>query len=110
MAIVNVFKKLMTDEEFIVEAFEIAFGYDSINRGYTKSEVLERLNKLSRDAWMWENSEKQILKEGQEDKIWEDHIDKQDANEKVADLTNEELLKLLNNTAFRKSFKITNKK
>ena len=43
MAIGNVFKKLMTDEEFIVEAFEIAFGYDSINRGYTKSEVLETI-------------------------------------------------------------------
>ena len=104
MAIGNVFKKLMTDEEFIVEAFEIAFGYDAINRNFTKGEVLERLNKLSRDAWMWENSEKFILKKGQEDKIWEDHIDKQDK------LTNEELLTLINSPSFWKSFKITNKK
>ena len=36
--------------EFIDEVFEIAFGDDAINKGYTREEVLEKLREFSDDA------------------------------------------------------------
>tara|TARA_R100001377_G_scaffold85125_2_gene70394 strand:- start:586 stop:834 length:249 start_codon:yes stop_codon:yes gene_type:complete len=76
MAIGNIFKKEYTDEEFIEEVFELAFGNDAINRDFTKTETLERLNSLLYKAFLWDTSQRHELKEDEEDKIWEDNINK----------------------------------
>ena len=76
MAIGNIFKKEYTDEEFIDEVFELAFGNDAINRDFTKTETLERLNSLLYKAFLWDTSQRHELKEDEEDKIWEDNINK----------------------------------
>tara|TARA_R110000824_G_scaffold401672_2_gene613510 strand:+ start:1277 stop:1525 length:249 start_codon:yes stop_codon:yes gene_type:complete len=76
MAIGNIFKKEYTDEEFIDEVFELAFGNDAINRDFTKTETLQRLNTFSYKAFLWDTSERHELKEDEEDKIWEDNINK----------------------------------
>lgn len=40
----------MSNYEFIEAVFEIAFGDDAINKGYTTNEVLDRLREFSDDA------------------------------------------------------------
>jgi len=37
----------MTDKEFIEEVYEIAFGDDAINRGFTPIDVIDQLKELS---------------------------------------------------------------
>jgi|TARA_R110000803_G_scaffold41582_3_gene89308 hypothetical protein len=76
MAIGNIYKDKYTDEEFIEEVFELAFGNDAINRDFTKTETLERLNSLLYKAFLWDTSQRHELKEDEEDKIWEDNINK----------------------------------
>ena len=46
----------MTDKDFIIEVFEIAFGADSyVNEiPYPKEEVLEKLMEFSDNALKWE--------------------------------------------------------
>ena len=66
---------IMSDEQFIEEVFEIAFGDNAINKKFGKREVLDRLHRYSFDAYRWERSENAILRKGQEDKHIEDYQD-----------------------------------
>jgi len=43
-----------TQEQFIEEVYEIAFGDDAINRDYSMVEVLDRLMEFSDNALKWE--------------------------------------------------------
>jgi len=55
----------MTDEEFIKEVFEMAWGHGAICvpkatgniREFTKEEVLEQLEEFSDNAYKWEEGE-----------------------------------------------------
>ena len=46
----------MTQNEFIEEVFEIAFGENAINRDFTYDEVLETLTEFSDNALIFEES------------------------------------------------------
>ena len=50
-------KGTMTDQEFIEQVFEIAFGDDAYNRGFYKDDVLGRLRNFSDFAQKWEERE-----------------------------------------------------
>ena len=45
----------MSEEEFIAEVFEIAFGDDAVNRDYTFDEVLLELREFSDTALQLEH-------------------------------------------------------
>ena len=47
----------MTDQQFIEQVFEIAFGDDAYNKGYYKDEVLGKLKEFSDNALKYENGE-----------------------------------------------------
>ena len=46
----------MWDDEFIAAVFEIAFGDNAIQRGYTQEEVLTRLRQFSDAAFKLEEA------------------------------------------------------
>ena len=46
----------MTQNEFIEEVFEIAFGENAINRDFSFEEVIETLTKFSDNALIFEES------------------------------------------------------
>lgn len=41
----------MSKDEFIGRVFDIAFGADAIDRGFTYSQVLEMLNRFHAEYW-----------------------------------------------------------
>jgi hypothetical protein len=47
----------MFDDEFIEAVFEIAFGDNAINRGFTHEEVLKRLREFSDKHLIWEENQ-----------------------------------------------------
>jgi hypothetical protein len=47
----------MFDDEFIAAVFEIAFGDNAINRGFTHQEVLDRLRVFSDKSLIWEENQ-----------------------------------------------------
>ena len=49
---------LIEEAQFVAEVYEIAFGDDAINRGFTKEEVLAVLKDYSEKAWMYEELNK----------------------------------------------------
>lgn len=55
-------QNLFTDTEklsdFITDVFEIAYGDDAINKGYSLEEVLQRLQDFSDDAHTYEEKYK----------------------------------------------------
>lgn len=53
----KLWKGTMTDQQFIEQVFEIAFGDDAYNKGYYKDEVLGRLRNFSDFAQKWEEQE-----------------------------------------------------
>jgi len=53
----KLWKGTMTDQEFIEQVFEIAFGDDAYHKGYYKDEVLARLRNFSNFAHKWEEQE-----------------------------------------------------
>ena len=53
----ELWKGTMTDQEFIEQVFEIAFGDDAYNRGFYKDDVLGRLRNFSDFAQKWEEQE-----------------------------------------------------
>jgi hypothetical protein len=52
----------MKMETFLEEIYEIAFGDDAINKGYTSEEVLQRLQDMSDDAYTYEKYHKYNVK------------------------------------------------
>jgi hypothetical protein len=44
----------MKIDKFLEEIYEIAFGDDAINKGYTSEEILERLQQFSDDSLRYE--------------------------------------------------------
>ena len=44
----------LKDKDFIEIIFELAFGDDAINRGFTKEEVVAKIMEYSRHALAWE--------------------------------------------------------
>ena len=44
----------MKDKDFIENIFELAFGDDAINKGFTKEEVVAKIMEYSRHALAWE--------------------------------------------------------
>jgi len=44
----------MFDKQFIEDVYEIAFGDDAINKGYTHDDVLDKLLEHSNNALKWE--------------------------------------------------------
>ena len=49
-------QKQMSKEEFIAEVYEIAFGENAINRGFSFDEVIEELREFSDNALAFEES------------------------------------------------------
>ena len=47
----------MSDKEFIEEVFEIAFGDNAIDKGYTKEEVIQTLSYFSAKTLIMEEIE-----------------------------------------------------
>ena len=47
----------MTDKELIEQLYELAFGDNAINKGYSYDEVLEKLKEFSENAWKYEELE-----------------------------------------------------
>jgi len=47
----------MDDHEFIEAVFEIAFGDNAINRGFTHEEVVDRLREFSDKHLIWEENQ-----------------------------------------------------
>ena len=47
----------MKKDEFIEEVFEIAFGDDAINKGYSYDDVINQLIEFSEHALVYEESE-----------------------------------------------------
>ena len=50
----ELWKGTMTDQEFIEQVFEIAFGDNAINRGFYRTEVLARLRNFSNTSHDYE--------------------------------------------------------
>ena len=50
----ELWKGTMTDQEFIEQVFEIAFGDDAYNRGFYKDDVLGRLRNYSDESYLSE--------------------------------------------------------
>lgn len=48
---------MTTNEEFIAEIYELAFGENAINRDFSHSEVIEKLKEFSDHAYKWEEQE-----------------------------------------------------
>jgi hypothetical protein len=46
----------MFDKQFIEDVYEIAFGDDAINKGYTHDDVLDKLLEHSNNALKWEEN------------------------------------------------------
>ena len=44
----------MEKDNFIEQVFEIAFGDNAINRGFSHKEVIERLREFSDNSLKWE--------------------------------------------------------
>lgn len=51
------FDDMIREENFIEDIFEIAFGMDAINKGYSMSEVVEKLREYSDNALKYEEME-----------------------------------------------------
>ena len=47
----------MEPSDFEQRVFEIAFGDNAINRGFTKEDVLQQLRYFSEKALIWENNQ-----------------------------------------------------
>ena len=47
----------MKKDEFVEEVFQIAFGFDAINKDYSYDEVIDQLLEFSEDALKYEESE-----------------------------------------------------
>ncbi len=47
----------MSNSEFIEAVFEIAFGDNAVNRGYTDEQVLDQLREFSNKALIWEENQ-----------------------------------------------------
>jgi len=48
---------MTTNEKFIAEIYELAFGEDAINRDFSHGEVIEKLKEFSDHAYKWEEQE-----------------------------------------------------
>jgi len=47
----------MNKDEFIEEIYEIAFGYNAINRDFTQEDVISQLMLFSDNAYKWEEQQ-----------------------------------------------------
>jgi len=45
-------------EEFVEKVYEIAFGDDAKEKGYSREDVIERLEEFSNNALKWEERSK----------------------------------------------------
>ena len=47
----------LTNEAFIEEIYELAFGDDAINRDFSHGEVIEKIKEFTEDSYKWEQQQ-----------------------------------------------------